>query len=176
MMRSLYQLRLARSELVSHAHVQEARVADDHEKSPDSNLDDRVPDGLGSIVNHSPPSPKCIHMVSVSPNLSDFAGLPFSPSHPRDHTESFSSHSSPHVAFNSPSHETLNDAQASPNDGHTVMPHVHHPVHIHPSSAILDLERQVMALAAKVDAFKEERELLARVLAEERQVWRLAYS
>ena len=147
----------------SHA----SHVVEDHEDATDLCLDCSTPAASSfAVANSSSLSfsqPRCIHMISASPNTSDLARSSSSPSRARG--ESYPITALPFRSRRYP--------LPSPDDPTTPKPDGWVPTRPPPgmhSSAIWDLEQQVMALAAKVDTFKEEREILTQALARERQV------
>ena len=117
---------------------------------------------VSDLPSPSPSHPCCIHTVQ------------FSPSHLHAGHGGFSSRcstpdSSSKLRLISPSSrlsDTLNNLPVTREDRRN---------NAHLSSAVVDLENDVLALAAKVDAFKVERELLARDFTRERKVWCITY-
>jgi hypothetical protein len=113
------------------------------------------------LPSSSSSHPCCIHMIQLSPSHLH-----------TDHGE-FSSRCSTPDSFSklrliSPSSrlsDTLNSLPVTREDRDNA----------HLSSVVVDLENDVLALAAKVDAFKVERELLARDFTRERKVGYMPY-
>jgi hypothetical protein len=144
---------------------------------PEHSSGSPTPNASVSVPDRTPtPTNPCIHMISVSPDLSDLATASPSPSDSRAYASSsvlmasLNSSPSPEPRRRPvPYHDTF-DVFSSLVDETPLTARSLSSTHVHHMPAIRDLEQQVMDLAAKVDAFREERELLSQLLTKERKV------